>query len=866
MASHNEEELLRPPRLANQFLIWFCKEEWLEPLRGDLEEQYKIDRSKYGHLRSDFQYWFNVFNLLRPFALNKDRFTSNYTAMLQNVFKTFFRQMRRNPSQNLINIAGLCIGFCVVFLTVLWINHHRSFDQFHSEAESIYEIKTNVRGSDGTVQTYGGVVFEVSEEARDVLPEVTEVTRVMSSWRWPAKQCFKIDQDKTCLYAQGYFADSSFFKVFDFKVLAGAKNPLTQPRSIAISASVAEKVYGDENPVGKTYLLGNHREVTISAVYQDPPTNSSLQFDFIAPFDVLYWLRGMDIKRISENSFITYAKLEYGDQYQVAKKFEELEVSKKHENYSYLLHPLTDKHLYTKFEEGTVKGGLVDYVQIIGLFAFFILIMTIVNFINLTTAHASIRSKEIGVRKVNGASKWLLHVQFLFETFLKVGIAAAFALLVAYLTVPNLAEIIDEPLAFAVSLELLIQIAFVIVLTTLLAGIYPALVMSRFNPIQILKNLPFQGVGKGAARKWLTVLQISISGIIVILTSVFYLQLEFLQNESLGYDRRGIIQMEPTWKHIQGFDSFKAGLTQHHQIKALGISNANMIDASNTTSEIDWGGKNKEDKPIFQMIAADNGLVDVFGLQLIEGEGFNPLDTVNQIILTTAAVTQMNLQDPVGKTVTIWGKERKVSGVIKDFKSSSLHTQMLPTILFEIPPEYSSIFYIKYDNYDPIAAIEIIEEEYSKLEHFNDIKYKILDDEYQKAYSEEQIVSTLSSFVMFVALVIALIGILGLSTFNILRRYREIGLRKIFGASGLQIIRILSKEFVFIVLIANVIASGCSYWIMQEWLAGFAYRISIPYHILPINLMATLTIILLLVGWQASRVTKLNPVEVVKNE
>ena len=856
----------QPPRLADRFLTWFCKDEWLEPLRGDLEELYQINRKQYGTFRADLLYWRNVINLLRPFALKKDRFTSNYTAMLQNVFKTFFRQMRRNPSQNLIHITGLCVGFCVVFLTVSWVNYHTSFDRFHSGIDNIYEIKTNSLGSDGVTQTYGGVVFEVSEEAKNQLPEVKEVTRIMASSSWPSKQCFKIDEDKPCLYACGIFADSSFFNVFDFQIIAGAKNPLTKPKSIALSASVAQKVYGDENPVGKTYLLGNHREVHIAAVYQDPPVNSSLQFEFIAPFDVLYTLRGADMNRIWENSFITYAKLDNADPYLVGKKIKDLEITEKYENYSYLLHPLEDKHLYTKFEDGKVKGGLVDYIKIIGLFSLFILVMSIVNFINLTTAQASIRGKEIGVRKVNGASKWVLHIQFLFETFLKVCLAGILALAIAFLTVPILGKVIEEPIQFTVSLQLVFQILSVIFTTTLLAGFYPALVMSRFNPIQILKNGPFQFNGRGSARKWLTVIQISISGIIVILTSVFYLQLEFLQTESLGYDRKGIIQMEPSWQHIKGFDSFKAGLTLHHQIKALGITNANMINANNSTTSVDWEGKNKNDEPIFQMIAADNGLIDVFGLELIEGRGFTPSDTIKQVVLTASAAKRMNLENPIGQTVNIWQWKAKISGVIEDFKSSSLHSEMLPTILFEIPPQYSSVFYIKYDNSQPIKAIEIIEEEYAKLEPFFDIKYKILDEEYQKAYNDEKVVSTLSSFVMIIALVIALIGILGLSTFNIIRRYREIGLRKIFGASGVQIIRLLSMEFVIIVLIANVIAWGSSYWFMEEWLSGFAYRIDIPYMVMPINLIITLGVIFLLVGLQASKVSKQNPAEVVKIE
>ncbi|MEM9896406.1 MAG: ABC transporter permease, partial [Bacteroidota bacterium] len=620
-ALNNKKEVGKPPKTADRFLEWFCKDEWLEPLQGDLEEQYEIDRSRFSVLKSNALYWRNIINLLRPFVWKRKHFNSNYAIMFQNVLKLFSRQIKRNPSQNLISIIGLCIGFCVVFLTVLWINYQLSFDRFHSHLENIYEVKTNSTGSDGVIQTSSGAIFEVFEEAQAKIPEIQDVTRIISNWRWPSEQCLKVDENKDCLYSKGIFADTSFFKVFDFKIAAGAKNPLQNPKSIALSESVAKKLYPNENPVGKTYLVDNHFAVTITAIYYNVPSNSSLQFDFIAPLELAYSLWGRKAENMKEYSFKTFIRADDYTSQIVEDKITKLETLEKHKNLSYFLHPLKDKHLHDNFLDGKASGGLIDYIRIIGLFALFILIMTIVNFVNLTTAQASIRGKEIGIKKVSGASRWALQVQFLFETFLKVSLAASLALLIAYISLSSLSNVIKETIPFKVDGVLSIQILLLVSITTFFSGIYPALIMSRFNPVQILKNLSFHGNGKGTARKWLTVVQISISGIIVILTAVFYLQLEFLQNENIGYDRSGIMIMEPTYTHIKNFENFKTSLTQYHQIKEVGISNTNMINANYSTDEIDWSGKSGEETVFFQMIGSDNGLIDVFDLEFISGQG-----------------------------------------------------------------------------------------------------------------------------------------------------------------------------------------------------------------------------------------------------
>lgn len=854
-----------PPQSADRFLEFFCKEEWIEPIKGDLFEQYQLDREDYNRLRANYRYWVNTVNFIRPFALKRNATTINQIAMLRNILKTFTRQLIRKPLHHSINIFGLSFGLIVVFLTMLWVNYHHSFDQFHSKKDHIYKVFTNSYSS-GETQTATGSILEVSQQAEQSIADIEHVTRIIANWRWPSEQCFKIDEDKPCIYSKGIFADSSFFKIFDFEIVSGQSNPLTDPRSIALSESVAKKLYGDVNPVGKEYLVDNHFKVTISAVYKDVRPTSSLQFEFIAPLELAYSLWGQNVENMKSYSFITYMSLKNNDHEAVASQINALPITDKYENLKVILHPLNKVHLYNNFKNGEASGGLVSYVRIIGLFAIFILTMSMVNFVNLTTAQSSLRGKEIGVRKVNGASKSSLHFQFLIETLLKVVIASAIALLLAYSLLPYLNRLIDEEIRFIIDRSFILKLTAIIVSTTLLSGIYPAIVLSRFNPISVLKNLPFKGGGKKNIRRWLTITQISISGVIILLTSVFYMQLNYMQNLSTGYDRKGILVMEPTFSHIRNYKAFVEELKSNPLVSEVGACNANMINASYLTDQVSWNGKDPSEKIQFKPIGAENGLLKVFELDILNGTQFSTTDTTNQVILTESARKIMRLEDPVGQSIEVYGEQCRVIGVINDFNSQSLHESLIPTIIYQVKPENTGTFYIRYDNNRPIESIAHIEKAYDQFEPFFNMKSKILDEEYAKLYQEEKVISSLSIFAMVIAIIIAAIGILGLSTFNTVRRYREIGLRKIFGASGSQIIKTLSKEFIWISLIANVIAWPLSFWIMDYWLSGFAYRIEVPFQIFPLNLVLTAGIILLLVGIQSLKVVNLNPTEVIRNE
>ncbi|MEM6641338.1 MAG: ABC transporter permease [Bacteroidota bacterium] len=856
----------QPPRLAVRFFKWFCKESWAEPLLGDLEEQYQIHRKAHATWIANLKFYINVFTLLRPFAAKSHYFNTNHAAMLKTTFTIFLRQLKRNPAHSFLTIFSLCVGLCTVFISSLWISYHESFDEMHEDASQIFQVKRNAIASDGTIQTRGGALYEVLQEAKNTLPAIDHVTRIISTWRWPSEQCLKVDESVDCLYRKGIFSDSSFFKVFDFKITAGAGNPLTELRSIAFSASVAKRLFGDENPVGKKYLLDNHYEVTVTGIFEDIPATSSLQFDFVAPLNVAYALWGMSIDQMKKGSFDTYVKLNNAEPMTVADQIASVPISKNYPEDSYLLHPLLDQHLYTQFENGKKAGGLIDYLRIIGLFAFFVFLMSLVNFVNITTAQATARAKEIGVRKVSGAQKSALQLQFLFETFCKVLIAIALAALFTYLTIPLLERIIQEEIPVRIETDTLLKLLVVALVTPFLAGTYPSYLMSRFNPVEIIKHTSLKEKGKGSVRKWLTVLQVSVSCIIITMASAFYLQLNFLQTKSLGYDPQGVLMVEPTFSHIKAFESFKDQLRSHPQIEAIGISNANMVQATNTTDQFYWPGKSSDQETEFKIIGGDQGLLEVFQLNLIEGNGFNPRDTIRQMVLSSGAVSAMDLEDPVGKTVEMGSEKYKVAGVVADINSESLHWDMMPTIYYEVEPRYSGTFYVRYDPLQPIASIEAVEKVYDEFEPFITMKYKILNEEYQRAYGHEQMISNLTSMVMAVAVFIAIGGILGLLTFNISKRYRELGLRKIFGASDFQAFKVISKEFTLILFLANLIGGVVSFWMMQEWLEGFAYRIDLPVYLIPLNLLGGVIVTFALLAFKIRKVLIQNPVEVIRTE
>lgn len=853
------------PGLANRLLEWVCKEEWLEPIKGDLEEQFLDDVDQYSLRRARRKYWINTFNFLRPFAMKVIKKPWDQIPGFSMIAKPLFRHMRKKPGLYGINVLGLALGLTVVFLSTMWIEHHKSFDNFHQKKDRIYQVMTNSGGALGEIKTSTGGIYRVFEEASSQIPEIESITRVISNWRWPSEQCFKIDENKSCIYSRGIYADSSFFNVFDFKVLAGDPNPLRNHRQIAMSKSLATKLYGEEDPIGKTYKMDNHFPLEVVAIFEDIPANSSLQFEFIAPLEVAAELWGQLLDNWYDYSFITYVSLNNDHVQQVNSKINTLEANRDFPNLDFFLHPLSDNHLYDQFEHGHAKGGLITYVRIIRAFSIFILIISIVNFVNLTTAHSTSRGKEIGVRKIIGAGKGNLQIHFLAEIGFSVFAASLIALGASYLLLPVISDLTNEAITFQLSLELMVQLVATVLGTCLLAGVYPALILSAFQPLTVIKNLQFKRAGNGRSRQVLTLAQIAISSFIILVSVVFYNQLNYLQRRDIGYDTKGIMMLEPTYSHIKNYEAFKNELLSHPQIQNIGVANANLINVDFTLDELNWPGKRSRDKYLFKAIGVDNGLLELLGLNPTEGTLFTS-DTASQMILTQSAVDEIGIENVLGTSIEMYNQPRQVVGLVPNFNTESLHEQAIPVVLYPVPPKYSGTFYIRYDPNQTLAALDIIEQAYDRFEPFFDMKFQLLDAEYQKLYEREQIISKISWIVMVLAVIIALMGILGLSIFNVSRKLKEIGLRKVFGASGIQLLRFLSKEFILLTVIANLIALPFTFWFANQWLEGFAYRISFPFLAFIVVFILSLIAILVLLGLQSIKVSQLNPSKILRDE
>ncbi|MDW3194538.1 MAG: FtsX-like permease family protein [Cytophagales bacterium] len=855
----------RPPQLADRMLAWFCKEEWLEPIKGDLYEQFLEDLETNSPRIAKRKYWINAFLFLRPFATKKMISPIEKIPGLSMIAKPLIRHMKKKPGFYSINILGLALGLTVVFLSMLWIYYHTSFDDFHSKKDRIYSALTNTDGVAGETQTGFSANYRLMEQALEEIPEIQQVTRIISTWRWPSEQCFKIDENKSCIYRKGIYSDSSFFKVFDFKVIAGDPNPLRDPGHIALSESLAKELYGDTNPIGLTYKIDNHFPVTISAVFEDLPPNSSFQFEFIGSLRLVTDLFGLEFEKWLDWGFETYVVLQNDAPKTIGAKINALELMKDQPRNSIFLHPFRDKHLYDQFENGSVVGGLITYINMIRAFSIFILIISVVNFINLTTAHATSRGKEIGVRKIIGAGKGTLKLHFLMEIGCCVLIASIIACISAYFMLPILSRLIDEPIQFVFGTDIMIQMISAIGLTILLSGIYPAFVLSAFKPLVVLKNLQFHGSGNNTSRQVLTIAQVAISTFIILMTLVFYLQLKYMQQHNLGYDSKGIMLMEPTYRHIKQFEAFKNDLLQHPEIENVGLANMHLVNGVHSVEEIFWPGKDPDDHRRFKAIGVDNGLMELLGLTIYEGNAFSS-DSAAQVILTRTAAKEIGIENILGTTINIYDYDRRVVGIVEDFKTESLHSESFPIVLYPVQARHAGTFYIRYDQRQPQASIQKIEEVYDRYETFFDIKFRLLDDEYQALYQREQIISRISMGVMVLAVVIALIGILGLSIFNISRKLKEIGLRKIFGASGIQLFGLLSREFIILTIIANVIAFPFAIWIGNEWLESFAYRISFPVIAGMSIFLLSLTTILVLLTIQSLKVTQMNPAKILRDE
>lgn len=864
-----------PPRWADKFLEWYCRPDLLEEIQGDAYELY-FRTEKKSSLKADWQFAWNVIRFFRWKNIRKKKYQTSSSisgAMVKNILLVSIRNFTRHPGHSFMSVIGLAVGFICAFLIMLWVSHEFSFDKFHSSSDRLYKIITHVE-TDGGFQTYDASGFNINTS---VVPEVESITHLANGERWPFELCFR-PEGKTdeCIYLNGVYASANLFNNFDFPILYGDKNSLKEPSRIAISEKMAEVLYNNSNPIGKTIKIDDVHEVVIGSVFKNVPANSSLKFDFVLPFSILGKQWGINEERLSKQFFQAYIKTVnpvasqlLTDKINHSSVIGEEYLSQK---IKYEAVPFTQWHLNSTYENAKNTGGRIDYVFLFIVIGVLVVIMAVINFINITTARASLRAKEIGIRKVTGALRSSLLVQFMGESFITVLTAFAIALFVTQLFLPLFSMLLGESVDFSLfTYPHSIYIGIFLITVSLMAGVYPALVLSSFQPAKILKGLAVNTSRSMPLRKVLMTVQLSVAIGIILFSMVIFRQLDFIMQKNMGFDRENIIRIEPTYSLLKKYDAFKNELLNNTSIEAVGSSDTNPLLASAGNIGVEWPGKPKDQRISFKIIGSYYDFPETVGLKILDGRGFLPDAQIKdslatEVLISRKAAQMMGLEQPVGDKIKIEGAPCEIIGVINDIHTGSLREHMEPVIIYRKDVLHTSAIYVKYKPGTTQASMESVQKTYKQYESKMTMKYWFQDETFNSLYKTEATVSKLVFMFAVVALVIAIMGIAGLATFNVERKTKEIGIRRVLGASFAQVLYVLFSEFSIALFIAILISFPLTWYAASDWLSGYADRVSLPWWLFAAVLNGAVTLILSIIWIQGKQVITANPTQSLRSE
>ena len=798
--------------------------------------------------------------------------------MLRNHLSFAFRALRRDRVYTILNLAGLATGLAAALLVLLWVQDELTFDRSHRQGKNIVRVLTNWDfGGERqwTEVTPAGLVPAAKAE----LPEVQEAVR---TWNIHTST-FQVGA--TLMEAEdALIADAAFFDLFDFPILrSDGSKPLSTPNGILLTESQARKFFADADPLGKTLRFNNKLDLVVTGILKDSPSNSSFQFSCVMPWESV----ATGIVRDPKNAF-HWGNMSYrswfllrpeADREALAHKLAALVARHRDKpddgQFWYALQPLHQVYLDSgmlSWDEGT---GNRKTIAVCGLIGLLVLAIACINYVNLATARASTRAKEVGVRKAIGAGRGELFAQFLAESGLLILVASVLAMLLAVAFLPMFNELSGKNFSNGQFLQpvVLRVVAAAAVLALLLAGIYPALMLTRFNPIAVLKGqlFNFGKTGNNTAtvlRKTLVTGQFVFSLVLITSALIISRQMAFVREAKLGYERQNVIFMSLYGKKSPA-EVVKNELTGKPGVAEVSMSDNNIVGIGSKNGGMEWEGKPEgKEMPIWQ-VGVDADFQAFFGLQLAEGRWFRPemngWDTTS-FLINEAAAREMGLHDgAAGKWVDFNGTKGTIAGVVKDFNFRSLHDAIEPLIIYQ-NPEWIDAFYVKTapgKTQEAIASMQAVAEKFNPGKVF---KYKFLDEEYDAMYKNEARTGVLFNRFAGLAVLISCLGLLGLATFAAQHRAKEIGIRKVLGASVASVVGLLAKDFLKLIVLAILIASPIAYWAMGKWLQDFAYRIDIQWWMFVVAGAAAVAVALLTVGFQSVRAALANPVKSLRSE
>jgi putative ABC transport system permease protein len=786
--------------------------------------------------------------------------------MLLHCFRMISRGFRRFRSVFVINLLGLSTALTSVLLIYLWVNDELAVDRYNQFNERLFQIKQNT-DDDGRIHTGSGTPGILARAMSEEIPEVEHATAYVP---WDVYGSLPVVQwQEKRFKTKTQFASKDFFRVFSLPILVGdAATCLADEKSVVLTASFATKLFGTtDGVVGKTISWkerGNEQLFTVSAVCDTPPANATMQFDLLLNYDL--FLKAHDWLLTWESSDPhTVVLLKSNTDVEVfRRKILDFIIRKDPKSKQHLIaQSYTDGYLHGNFENGLNTGGRIQYVKLYSLIGIFILAIAAINYTNLSTAKAARRIREMGIQKAIGAQRSWLISQQLGESCIVVVIAMALALLLTDLLLSPFNILTAKQLSLSFDPAFVITVILVVVATGLMAGAYPAFYLSRFNPAATLRGVIHTGRVELFARRALVVFQFAVSVSLIMGALVVYRQLDFIHHKQLGYDRERVLH----------FDTENISDAYLNELKGIsGVANAgrfyhDLLGRHGSTGAVDWPGRDPEAHINFGNLEMGYDLIETMGFSMVEGKPFHrEFGGLNQIIFNESAIKAMGLKNPIGTHVTLWGDDKEIVGVVKDFNFESLYSKVGPCFLqlVRMVDGYPSRVIVKLTSGDQADAIARIEQFFKKHNPGLAFEYTFLDDDYQRLYHAEQRVATLSRYFSAITVVIGCLGLFGLAAFTAERRAKEIGIRKVLGSTNAGIVTLLSAEFLTTVLIAVVVAIPASHLVLNSWLSGFEYRIDIPlyFHVLAAGL--AIFIALVTVGSQAYKAAVADPAKVLR--
>ncbi|KAA0989608.1 ABC transporter permease [Dyadobacter aurulentus] len=786
--------------------------------------------------------------------------------MLKNYLKIAWRNLLKNKTFSFINILGLALGMARSLLIILWVQDEVRMDRFHANDKRLFSVMENQHYS-GVINTFPATPGVLAENIVKDIPEIELASQVL----WEEEPVLMVgnnfDNEK------GRYVQGDFLNMFSFELAQGdANTALKRPDGIIISQKLADKYFKGADPIGKTIRVDNKDDVIVTGVLKPIPEASSMKFEFLMSYD--RWLKSNAWAKEWGNNgprcvvlLSKNASLEKVN----AKIRGYIKTKNKGSNVDLFLINYGESYLYSNWEAGKQNGGRIEYVRMFTVVAIFILVIACINFMNLATARSVKRAKEVGLRKVVGAYRTSLVGQFMGESVLITFLSLLFALAIVIGLLPSFNTLTEKRL-YVDFLDPVIWLWLIglTLITGIIAGSYPALFMSSLNPVTILKGALKFKPNATYFRQGLVVFQFGLSILLILAMIVIYRQISYIQNKNLGFARENLLYLPDIETGMsENFTSFKQALENEPGIKSVSHSQASPLEVGSSTMGVSWPGKDTTQQLLFSVNPAGYDLIKTMGVKLLDGRDFSPsfgTDTSNYLI-NEAAAKKIGYKDPVGKELTMWGKKGKIIGLMKNFHIGSLHVPIEPLILSLQPAKSSwGVALIRTEAGQTETAIKNIEKLYKRYNPGVPFKYHFADEEFGRQYKAENVVSKLANYFAFLAIFISCLGLFGLAAFTAEQRTKEIGVRKVLGASVTNLVGMLSADFVKLVGIAAVIAFPLAWYFMKSWLEKYAYRIDIEWWFFVVAGIAALIIALVTVSFQAIKAALMNPVKSLKSD